>query len=205
MRIGVISDTHVSDRVDNLPDEVFQIFRDVHLIIHAGDLCRRTVLGELQRLAPVIAVYGNRDDADLRRSLPRKTILEVGRWRIGIVHGDRSHRSELDDRVRFARGDTSFRGLRDYVRAVFTDAAIDCIIFGHSHHAHISQDDGIILFNPGGAVAVPGGQASVGFLDIDDQGIIPRIVRLHHPPLSRSLFDRTITRLLIERSQRRKP
>ena len=36
--IGLISDTHIPSRSKRLPDRVFEVFKDVDLIIHAGDL-----------------------------------------------------------------------------------------------------------------------------------------------------------------------
>jgi putative phosphoesterase len=38
MLIGLISDTHIPDRARQLPDNVLEAFKDVDLILHAGDL-----------------------------------------------------------------------------------------------------------------------------------------------------------------------
>ncbi|MEK6714475.1 MAG: metallophosphoesterase family protein, partial [Candidatus Omnitrophota bacterium] len=38
MLIGVISDTHIPQSADEIPQSVFSIFKGVDLIIHAGDL-----------------------------------------------------------------------------------------------------------------------------------------------------------------------
>lgn len=42
-KIGVLSDTH-----GHLPKEVYEFFKDVDLIIHAGDIGSVDVLNELQ-------------------------------------------------------------------------------------------------------------------------------------------------------------
>ncbi len=54
--IGVISDTH-----GTLPPPVNDIFSDVDLIIHAGDIGGMNILDELESIAPVVAVRGNMD------------------------------------------------------------------------------------------------------------------------------------------------
>ncbi len=38
MIIGLISDTHIPDRADKIPITVLEAFKNVDLIIHAGDL-----------------------------------------------------------------------------------------------------------------------------------------------------------------------
>jgi putative phosphoesterase len=56
MRIGVISDTH-----GKVLPEVFDAFKGVSLIFHAGDVGGDAVLAELETIARVIAVRGNVD------------------------------------------------------------------------------------------------------------------------------------------------
>ena len=66
MRLGVISDTH-----GLLRREVFDVFREVDHIFHAGDIGSLSLLTELEALAPVTAVYGNTDDWDVRARVPK--------------------------------------------------------------------------------------------------------------------------------------
>ena len=44
------------------------------------------MLAELERFAPLAAVYGNMDDAALRETLPKERVAEIGGARIGMVH-----------------------------------------------------------------------------------------------------------------------
>ncbi|MDI6654816.1 MAG: metallophosphoesterase family protein [Candidatus Hydrothermarchaeota archaeon] len=53
--VGVISDTHIPSRAGKLPKEVFEIFKGVERIIHAGDFVSAKVLGELEKIAPATA------------------------------------------------------------------------------------------------------------------------------------------------------
>jgi len=182
MRIGVLSDTHIPDRTCEFPAEIVAIFRGVDLILHAGDVSEQSVLDRLQAVAPVTAVRGNRD----RRSLawlPLQTIVEAGRWRIGLIHGVRSRRAETPDRLRYLIGDHSFLGLRRYVRQAFSAEHVDCIVFGHSHQVCEEWQDGILLFNPGGVVRSPGGEpGSVAILEVGSAGIQALLVPLRNPP-----------------------
>jgi putative phosphoesterase len=61
MLIGVISDTHIPERANTIPEIVFEIFKEVDLILHAGDLVSLEVRDQLEKIAPTICVQGNMD------------------------------------------------------------------------------------------------------------------------------------------------
>ncbi len=192
MRIGVISDTHIPDRTDEIPVEVFDLFRDSHLILHAGDVCQGWVLERLETIAPVVAVRGNRDSHELCQTLPYKTIVSADRWRIGLVHGMRSRLEEMADRLRYVRGDRRFRDQLLHVRSAFGEEDVRCIIFGHTHQTCNEVLDGVLMFNPGGVTPVPGGTpSSVGILDVTSEGITGQVILLSQPPRLLSLFEQT--------------
>ena len=65
MRIVVLSDTHAPRRWKSCPPAVAAQLRDADLILHAGDVCTAGVLDELAQYAPVTAVVGNNDGADV--------------------------------------------------------------------------------------------------------------------------------------------
>jgi putative phosphoesterase len=76
--VGVLADTHLPYRMQHLPGEVFDIFRDVDLILHAGDVDRIEYLDDLAALAPFHAVRGNLHFMDLSdggRDLPVELAL----------------------------------------------------------------------------------------------------------------------------------
>src|SRR5512146_1125880 len=83
MRLGVISDTH-----GLLRPEVFEVFREVDHILHAGDVGSWELIVELQALAPVTAVYGNTDGSELRARLPQVASLQLDGFDIVVSHGD---------------------------------------------------------------------------------------------------------------------
>ena len=47
MRIGLISDTHIPENAEILPAQVREAFRNVDLILHAGDIYVVSVLDEV--------------------------------------------------------------------------------------------------------------------------------------------------------------
>lgn len=65
--IGVISDTHGLVR-----PEAIKALMGVELIVHAGDVGNPEVLTALQAVAPVVAVRGNIDRENGRKSCPRQ-------------------------------------------------------------------------------------------------------------------------------------
>jgi putative phosphoesterase len=64
-KIGLLSDTH-----GFLDPKIFKHFKDVDEIWHAGDIGSFEIVDELRKFKPFRAVYGNIDDALLRREVP---------------------------------------------------------------------------------------------------------------------------------------
>ena len=131
MRIGVVSDTHVTSFAE-VPDRILVALAEVDLIIHAGDFVTKDVFDGLKRLGEVKAVWGNMDSNELKRILPEKELFLIEEKRIGITHGSGGP-----------------YGIEDRVSRMFKD--VDVIIYGHSHQPRNEIKEGILLFNPGGA------------------------------------------------------
>jgi putative phosphoesterase len=152
-RIGVISDTHLPRRARRIPDAALRHFEGVELIIHAGDLSTHTALDQLEAYAPVEAVQGNIEDAEIVALLPIKRESLIGGCVVGIVHilGDRAHYA--------------------------TTARV--VIFGHSHIPFLEDNDGLLLLNPGSATdrrRQP--YCSVALLTIEDSKPTAEIIAL---------------------------
>ncbi|HEX8733482.1 MAG TPA: metallophosphoesterase family protein [Ktedonobacterales bacterium] len=131
-RVGVISDTHIPSRARRIPDAALRHFEGVELIVHAGDHSTRAALDQLAAYAPVEAVQGNVEDAEIIALLPIKRELVVGGCVIGVVH-------ILGDKTRYAAT----------ARREFPAARV--VIFGHSHIPWLEDRDGLLLLNPGSA------------------------------------------------------
>lgn len=161
MKIGVISDTHESGPVEELKSISYDIFADVSLILHAGDITRLSVL-EAFSGKEVVAVSGNMDRYDVTSSLPEKRVLELGGYRIGLIHGWGSS-----------------RGIEKRIMACFDDVHV--IVYGHTHKAANHINNGILMFNPGAYSGTHPfrNKRSVGLLTIsEDEGISGTIINI---------------------------
>ncbi len=130
MKVGVLSDTHIPTASLSIPQAVFKLFHDVDLILHAGDIVELSVLEELKTIAPVEAVAGNMDDADVHGKLPEKKVLSLGGFSVGLIHG----KFKLDIQ-------------KEMIRKEFGD--VDLIVYGHSHAPFWGRIDGVYYLNPG--------------------------------------------------------
>jgi len=162
MKIGVIADTHISDAGDKLPDEILTAFKDVDLIIHAGDLVNLRVLDMLRRSSKdVRAVYGNMDPAGVREKLPPKQVISIGKHRVGVMHGYGNPRMLLDVLEREFKSDN-----------------VGLVIFGHSHQAVNFKKGGCLYFNPGSPTdKMFAPYNSFGIIEINDK-IEARIIKI---------------------------
>jgi putative phosphoesterase len=148
--VGVVSDTH-----GLLRPEVYDLFKDVDSIIHAGDIDRPSTLEELQSIAPVIAVRGNMDDYSWAHELPEREVVEIGSILLYVLHD--INRLDLEP---------SAVGIR-------------IVVSGHSHRPSIREQDGVLYLNPGSAG--PNrfrNPVSVAFLDIKGNSVQARIAKL---------------------------
>jgi uncharacterized protein len=131
VRIAVISDTHMPRGGRRLPDGCVTRIAEADLVLHAGDVMSAGVLREIEALGPpLVAVHGNVDSEELRRSLPADRVVEAADARIAIVHD---------------AGPAAGRFER--LRRRFPDA--DAVVFGHSHMPLHEERDGFQIFNPG--------------------------------------------------------
>ena len=159
--IGIISDTH-----GFLHPAVPELFQPVVRIIHAGDIGTPDVLETLGRIAPVTAVRGNMDYGNWASALPPMEIVTVEGLRLCVLH-DRT-RLEIDPR----------------------QSQIDVVISGHTHHPHLTTENGVQFLNPGSASHPRHHQsATVVLLDFVDGSFSTRLIALD----SKSLKGPAIT------------
>jgi uncharacterized protein len=168
MRIGLISDTHIPEACEHLPASVFEIFRGVDLVMHAGDVYVNRVLDDLAEIAPVIAALGNGDeglDGHQFKLVPDPRVrnahlIEVEALRIGLAHALPTP-DETSERVFMNAMDSYFGG------------PVDVLVQGHSHIEGVTRFGSTLVVNPGSAtlprnlVGVPG---TVGILEIGAGG-----------------------------------
>ena len=80
-RIGLLSDTH-----GMVPKQVYTFFKDVDIILHAGDIGSTDVLEELKHFKPTIAVYGNVDGCEIDSEAKRIETFEIEGVKIMMTH-----------------------------------------------------------------------------------------------------------------------
>jgi putative phosphoesterase len=148
--LGIIADTHVPDRRPGVHPHALDIFREVKVsaILHAGDVSVRRVLDQLQDIAPVHAVRGNRDWVKLS-SLPLRQVLTFDGIRLGLVHGQGSLVEYFQDKVDYVLNGLDQERYKRRALATFPD--VDVVIFGHMHIPVNEWVGRQLLFNPGSA------------------------------------------------------
>ena len=172
MLIGLISDTHITDRARIIPQNVIDAFSDVDLILHAGDLTSLDVVEELEKIAPVMAVQGNMDRVN-GINLPKAKTLEVEGVKIGIVHGEVYPRADTQQLVYLAK-----------------QLDVDILVSGHSHQPKIEQTDGVLLINPGSPIVPRLADRTVMLLEIHNKEVDVQIVKIGSPVCSALDFDK---------------
>lgn len=80
-RIGIMSDTH-----GYLDPKVFEYFKDVDEIWHAGDIGSVEVIEQLEAFKTVRGVYGNIDDANLRMHWPKEQVFMCENVKVAMTH-----------------------------------------------------------------------------------------------------------------------
>jgi len=129
IRIGLISDTH-----GHFPTSVFKYFEECDEIWHAGDVGSLDVVDRLQSLGKTVrGVYGNIDDAQLRRTWPQDQRFSIQGLRFWITH------------IAGPAGRLP-TAIKNSLRA----EPADVLICGHSHILQVGRDpSGVMCINPG--------------------------------------------------------
>jgi len=155
MKIGIISDTH-----GTLPSEIFDIFKNVDQIFHAGDIGSQDVIQGLEIIAPVHAVYGNVDTWPLVVNYRDRLVTELNGLRICLIH-------DIIKPKYF-----SFQLFKKNIE-------VDLVISGHTHVSSHEVFRGITYINPGSAVKSRGRKyGTVAILDLSDEKLNPNIIEI---------------------------
>jgi len=149
VRIGVLSDTH-----GWLDPAIVRYFAGVDHIIHAGDVGAPGVLDALSAMAGVTAVAGNADESFNGR-LPAEAHGEIGGVRFLVAHDQR--------RIIQRHTDPASEGF-------------DLVVSGHTHAAYADWMDGVLYLNPGAAGAPYPARRTVAVVEVDLDGLDPRII-----------------------------
>ena len=152
MRVGVISDTHNPSVGAGPPPEVAAAFQGVDVILHAGDIYVPSCLDWLEEIAPVYAVEMEADahfNGD-SRVVNKTRVLHLEGHQIGLTH-DLLVPGMVQEITEYSPLSKHFPQDADLSTALETvfDAAVDIVIFGHTHYAVVEEFQGILMVNPG--------------------------------------------------------
>lgn len=162
MKIGVVSDTHLSRTAKGLPKALVEEFRHVDQILHLGDWVALEIYDMLAELAPVEGIAGNNDGAEIIKRFGERKIITLEGVRIGMIHGHTPY---------------SRKGTDGNALLAFEGEQVDCILFGHSHQPLLRKENGILLFNPGSPTDKRREkQYSFGLLEIENGNLSARHV-----------------------------
>ncbi|SDJ99019.1 metallophosphoesterase family protein [Natronincola ferrireducens] len=132
MKIGIISDTHITKDPEKFLHTIKYHFHGLDLIIHAGDFVAEGVVKGLIQYKDFVGVLGNVDNQNTTHFVKEKELIELEGYKIGIYHGHGIGKTTLE---------------RTY--EIFMEDNVDIIIFGHSHQPIIKTHRGILMLNPG--------------------------------------------------------
>ena len=152
MKIAVFSDSH--GNVENMISAI-EDFRPDH-VIHLGDKVEDAdfIAGHYP-LLPLLSVPGNCDYAPTMES---SRLVELGGVRIFLAHGHRHGvKMELDA----------------FANSVFCSGS-QLGLYGHTHAAHLTELEGMQLFNPG---ACGGYSPTYGQIIIENRKAVCTIVK----------------------------
>ena len=124
MKIGVISDTH-----NYLDPKVLALFKDVEHILHGGDIGNRSILSELEEIAPVTAVMGNTDDPAFQYRLTEVVVLANRKFLVHHIVNPMALENSLASTI-------------DHEKP-------DVVVFGHTHKPFAQRIRSTLFFNPG--------------------------------------------------------
>ena len=155
MKILVVSDTHGDF---NSLLRAVKAQPDAEVIVHCGDGDEQVqLLKETIKDKMIVGVRGN---CDWNSFLPSKETLKICGKKIFITHGH-LYNAKI--------------GLYKVVCAAREEGA-DILLYGHTHIAMNTYEDGLYVMNPG---SCSGYMASYGILEITENGdVLTNIVKL---------------------------
>lgn len=155
VKIAILSDTHIPEQAEQIPDQFRNRITGADHVIHAGDFGSKEVLADVQGLSTdLTAVYGNADPVDI--DLPPVASVTASGTSFVVSHG----------MVNFVeRAVSSSEGVvfnrEDWLDAIASTAQARAGtdenvvgIGGHTHELVDEMHDGVRVLNPGSATGL---------------------------------------------------
>lgn len=178
MRIGLISDTHLTDPASDLHPGVYREFAGVDLILHLGDIYATFVLDRLEQIAPVVGIQAYPDPPD-PRLLPIR-VLDLEGLKVGMIHNLGAPETSMNVDVGLVI--PSHTPAREILKRKF-GAYLDVVIFGDTHEEMVDRQQGILFANPGSATFPGikhelGSPGTIALLELDNGTASAAIIQL---------------------------
>lgn len=150
MKVGVLSDTHMSGPTPEFLQQVEAAFKECEVIFHAGDLTDISVL-QVFKDKDVYGVQGNMCMGSCRAVLPRRQVIELAGFKFGLAHGD-PYRNQVEDFL-----------IHDF-------PPVDCLVSGHTHRPVCHELYDVLFMNPGSFTGTGryGSRGTYGILTVSD-------------------------------------
>lgn len=129
----IVGDHHIPKRANAIPEQFKRMLvpNKMQHVICTGNIGSRDQCDELLHLAPNVHIVSG--DYDEKMSFPSTRVIQVGEFRIGLIHGHQiipwGNRSAL-------------AGMRRKL-------GVDILISGHTHQNEVVEHDGFHHINPG--------------------------------------------------------
>lgn len=129
----VLGDCHIPQRKTMLPKQFKDLLKPgkIQHVLCTGNLGSRQLLDYLKTIAPEIHMV--RGDCDTDQKLPEKKIVQIGNFKLGIIHGHQV----------IPWGD------KEALAALRRQMDVDVLISGHTHKFSLQNFDGGSILNPG--------------------------------------------------------
>lgn len=154
IRILIFSDTH-GRRTDM--EEIISQHPEAEYVIHLGDC-----VSDVRNISEFFSVrlYNVRGNCDPLSSADDDGEIVLGGKRIFFTHGHKY----------------SVKSGTDGIVAEAKRRCANAVLFGHTHRAVCTYDNGLYIFNPGSLSRPSEGRPSYGIMDIVNGQIMPNIV-----------------------------
>lgn len=154
MQVALVSDSHVPERADDVPDEVLNACEDADMTVHAGDFTSPDAYEAFDETGELVAVYGNMDEV---LDLPRVDSFAAGGVGFVVIHGTGSP-INYEERV------------TETARDEVGDDAV--AVSGHTHEVTDETYEGVRILNPGSCTgAMPASRATYMLVEAEGGGI----------------------------------
>lgn len=128
-KVGVMSDSH-----GIVPKQIYSFFKDVDIILHAGDIGSTEVLRDLRNFKRTVAVYGNCDSKYMDDDIKGLLKIDIEQVKILMTHigGYPKHYEKS-------------------LVPIFKEEKPNIFVCGHSHILRVmyDKDYNFLLINPG--------------------------------------------------------